>query len=314
MMNDTTFPIPGPPGLPLIGNINDIDPNASIPDFERFANQYGEIYRLRFVNQHIIVTSKHYLVDDACDEKRFKKVPGNVLAEIRNGVHDGLFTAATEEPNWGVAHRVLMPAFGTLSIRNMFEEMHDIASQLVLKWARQGPSAKIPLTQDFTRLTLDSIALCSMGFRFNSYYADELHPFVKAMSNFLLESGRRIQRVPLTSSILHRGSEIQYNRDIAVMRETAEAVLRERITEGHKGRNDLLTAMLNGKDPKTGQRMSESSIIDNLITFLIAGHETTSGMLSYAVVSVLSMRFKPGCHSPLASKSQLFNPGPSLEY
>ena len=37
--------------------------------------------------------------------------------------------------------------------------MLDIGSQLVSKWARLGPENKIPVTDDFTRLTLDSIAL-----------------------------------------------------------------------------------------------------------------------------------------------------------
>lgn len=38
-------------------------------------------------------------------------------------------------------------------------EMYDIASQLVLKWERFGPHHDIKVTDDFTRLTLDSIAL-----------------------------------------------------------------------------------------------------------------------------------------------------------
>lgn len=37
--------------------------------------------------------------------------------------------------------------------------MLDIGSQLVSKWARYGPENKIHVTDDFTRLTLDSIAL-----------------------------------------------------------------------------------------------------------------------------------------------------------
>jgi hypothetical protein len=37
--------------------------------------------------------------------------------------------------------------------------MLDIGSQLVAKWARYGPTYKIHTTDDFTRLTLDSIAL-----------------------------------------------------------------------------------------------------------------------------------------------------------
>jgi cytochrome P450/NADPH-cytochrome P450 reductase len=44
------------------------------------------------------------------------------LREIRNGVHDGLFTADYPgEENWEIAHRVLIPAFGPLVIRSMYE-------------------------------------------------------------------------------------------------------------------------------------------------------------------------------------------------
>jgi cytochrome P450 / NADPH-cytochrome P450 reductase len=81
------------------------------------------------------------------------------LKEIRNAVEDGLFTAFPGEHNWEVAHRVLMPAFGPLSIRGMFDEMKDVAGQLTAKWARFGGKEKINVTDDFTRLTLDSIAL-----------------------------------------------------------------------------------------------------------------------------------------------------------
>lgn len=98
-------------------------------------------------------------MNEICDEKRFTKKVSGALNEIRNAVEDGLFTAHFGEHNWEIAHRTLVPAFGPLSIREMFDEMHDIASQLVVKWARFGPSQKINVTEDFTRLTLDSIAL-----------------------------------------------------------------------------------------------------------------------------------------------------------
>lgn len=63
--------------------------------------------------------------------------------------------------------------------------MCDIATQLVMKWARQGPKALILATNDFTRLTLDTIALCAMGTCFNSFYNEEMHPFVEAMLGLL---------------------------------------------------------------------------------------------------------------------------------
>lgn len=205
--------------------------------------------------------------------------------EVRNGVHDGLFTAREGEENWGIAHRILMPAFGPLSIRSMFDEMHDIASQLALKWARYGPDEPISVTDDFTRLTLDTLALCSMGYRFNSYYSPTLHPFIEAMADFLTESGRRTQRLPLPS-FLYRSQDEKYMADIEVLRQTARSVLDAR-KAGKTDRKDLLSAMLSGVDPKTGKHMTDDSIMDNLITFLIAGHETTSGLLSFAFYELL---------------------------
>ena len=164
----------------------------------------------------------------------------------------------------------------------MFDGMYDIASQLTMKWARHGKSTPIMVTEDFTRLTLDTIALCAMDFRFNSYYKDELHPFVAAMSNFLLETGNRARRLPLPS-IFYRGKDRRFFSDIEVLRQTADEVLQARKAEGDLDqRKDLLSAMLDGVDPRTGQKISDQSILDNLITFLIAGHETTSGLLSFA--------------------------------
>lgn len=167
----------------------------------------------------------------------------------------------------------------------MFDEMHDVATQMAMKWARHGSSTPIMVTEDFTRLALDTIALCAMDFRFNSYYREELHPFVKAMGDALTECGNRDRR-PAFANYFFRGTEQKFFADIELLRKTAGEVLQAR-KENPSDRKDLLSAMLNGVDTKTGQKMTDSSIIDNLITFLIAGHETTSGMLSFAFHELL---------------------------
>ena len=56
--------------------------------------------------------------------------------------------------------------------------MVDIADQLLLKWERLNPGEPVDVTADMTRLTLDTIALCGFGYRFNSFYRDTQHPFV----------------------------------------------------------------------------------------------------------------------------------------
>ncbi|KAI1438985.1 bifunctional P-450:NADPH-P450 reductase [Xylaria sp. CBS 124048] len=308
-----TTPIPSPPGLPIVGNATQIDPNTPRRTYLDWAEKYGEVYRMNLPNRTTVMACSHRLVDELFDETRFVKIPSGPLNEIRHGVHDGLFTARPGEEAWGIAHRILMPAyvfsaiyairdssqivsttwsrvqsermFGPLSIRGMFDEMHDIAAQMALKFARHGPNHPIETADDFTRLALDTIALCSMGYRFNSFYAKELHPFIQAMGGFLTESGKRPNRV--LPSFFYRNEDIEYWDDIDVLRRTAQEVLDARKANPNSTRKDLLSAMLAGVDAKTGKKMSDSSIIDNLITFLIAGHETTSGTLSFAFYRML---------------------------
>ncbi|KAJ9314762.1 hypothetical protein DTO271D3_5008 [Paecilomyces variotii] len=273
-------PIPGPIGMPLLGNIYDIDAETPLNSLERLADTYGPIYRLSIYGTTRVFLSSHALVDEVCGEERFTKSVFGGLKEIRNGVHDGLFTANyPEEENWEIAHRVLVPAFGPLSIRGMFDEMYDIASQLIMKWARQGPKTPIIVTDDFTRLTLDTIALCAMGTRFNSYYHEEMHPFVDAMLTLLTGSGRRARRPALINN-LPTSENTQYWNDIEFLKKVAKELVDDR-RANPEDKKDLLNAMILGKDPKTGKGLTDDSIINNMITFLIAGHETTSGLLSF---------------------------------
>lgn len=118
----------------------------------------GPIFKLSMFGRERFFACSVGLVDELCDEKRFCKSVSGALEQVRNGIGDGLFTAHQGNHNWGVAHRTLVPAFGPIGIKDMFDEMYDIATQLVSKWARMG-DVPINVTDDYTRLTLDSIAL-----------------------------------------------------------------------------------------------------------------------------------------------------------
>jgi cytochrome P450/NADPH-cytochrome P450 reductase len=251
--------IPGPPGLPIIGNVSDIDPENPIKSLMTISAKYGPIWRFSLAGKERVVIGSQALMNEVCDEEHFSKIVAAALEQVRNGIHDGLFTAYGEqEKNWGIAHRVLMPQLGPLSIRNMFSEMHDIASQLVMKWARHGPEHSIQVVDDFTRLTLDTIALCAMDYRFNSYYYQKMHPFVDAMSDFLKVSGDRARRDPI-SQMFYRAETAKYWEDIELLRKTSMEVIKTR-RENPTDKKDLLNGMLSGVDPKTGEKMSVSEI------------------------------------------------------
>ncbi|KAJ5183808.1 Oxidoreductase FAD/NAD(P)-binding [Penicillium capsulatum] len=278
-------PIPGPPGIPFVGNIWDVDPQTPLLSMDRLAETYGPIFKMTVLGKTRVIISSRDLLDEVCDEERFTKTITAGLSEVRNSSHDGLFTARYGEHNWHLAHRILVPAFGPLAIRDMFDDMYDIATQLAMKWARQGPKVSIEAADDFTRLTLDTLALSTMGTRFNSFYTEKTHPFVDAMAGVLQGSGIRARRSRLANS-LPTSQNTQYWLDIDHMRKFAEGLLEER-RQSPVDQRDILNVMINGRDPQTGEGLSDFSIVNNMMTFLVAGHETTSGALSFLMYYLL---------------------------
>ncbi|KAJ5215187.1 P450 monooxygenase [Penicillium citrinum] len=270
-------PIPSPRGYPLLGNVFDIDPEKPNQSLARLFDIHGPIIRLRLPRERIYV-SNYELAKELFDENRFEKAVIGPLAEVRELAGDGLFTAYPGEHNWELAHRLLMPAFGPLAIKSMFAEMQDIVAQMVLKWARNGPEGHIDVPGDFTRLTLDSIAICAMGNRFNSFYHDDQHEFVKSMVNILAECFNRSRR-PLPHTFFSPKDRL-FREEIDKLFDVAQQLLDAR-RKHPTNKKDLLNAMINNKDPKTGESLDDTTIVRNMITFLIAGHETTSGLLSF---------------------------------
>jgi cytochrome P450 / NADPH-cytochrome P450 reductase len=176
-----------------------------------------------------------------------------------------------------------MPAFGPIGTRGMFDQMLDIADQMLVRWDRFGPHAVIDVVDDMTRLTLDTLALCAFDMRFNSFYQNEMHPFVGAMVSALREAGARGRRPQIANRLLLR-TRRAYEDAIRLMHEIADGVVAERRRDpAALQKKDLLAIMMQGRDPVSGAGLSDENIRFQLVTFLIAGHETTSGLLSFAL-------------------------------
>ncbi|RGP80297.1 putative bifunctional p-450:nadph-p450 reductase [Fusarium longipes] len=278
--------IPGPKGLPVLGNLLDLDLDDSLTSLINIGQKYAPIFSLEIAGHREVMICSRDLLDEVCDETRFHKLVTGGVDKLRPLGGNGLFTAQHDNHEWGIAHRILMPLFGPLKIREMFDDMQDISEQLCLKWARLGPSATIDAANDFTRLTLDTIALCTMGYRFNSFYSsDKMHPFVDSMVAALIDADKQAMFPDFIGACRVKALSA-FRKHAAIMKGTCDDLIKERRKNPIQG-TDLLTAMMEGTDPKTGERMSDNLIVENLITFLIAGHETTSGLLSFAFYYLL---------------------------
>ncbi|MCM3269730.1 bifunctional cytochrome P450/NADPH--P450 reductase [Paenibacillus elgii] len=282
---ENLMPIPQPKTYGVLGNIPLIDKDSPTLSFCKLADEYGPIFRFEALGRSVYIISGPELVGDVCDESRFDKAIGHLL-KVRDFAGDGLFTSITEEPNWKKAHAILMPSFSLQAMKGYHDMMVDIAVQLVQKWARLNPDESIDVPDDMTRLTLDTIGLCGFNYRFNSYYRETPNPFIVSMVRSLDEAMHYGNRLPIQNMLMVK-TKRQYEQDIQSMFSLVDKIIAERKAKGDQGETDLLARMLTAKDPETGQQLDDQNIRYQIITFLIAGHETTSGLLSFTIYFLL---------------------------
>jgi len=114
--------IPGPRALPILGNMLDMrNEEGTLKALENLADIYGEVYKLSLGGKNIVCVSSAELLKVFTDEKQFVKTPPTAL-DNSSGPRS-LFLARSDDEDWGQAHRILMPAFGPLSVEGMFDGM-----------------------------------------------------------------------------------------------------------------------------------------------------------------------------------------------
>src|SRR5436309_2584377 len=280
-------PIPHPPMKPVVGNMLSLDATAPGRQRARLAKELRPIFWLDMMGAPIVIVSGHDLVDELSDEKRFDKAVRGPLRRVRTVAGDGLFTADTSEPNWSKAHNILLQPFGNRAMQSYHPSMVDIAEQLVKKWERLNADDEIDVVHDMTALTLDTIGLCGFDYRFNSFYRQDYHPFVASLVRSL-ETIMMIRGLPLENLWMQKRRR-DLAGDVAFMNKMVDEIVAERRKnpEAAADKKDMLGAMMTGVDRSTGEQLDDVNIRYQINTFLIAGHETTSGLLSCALYALL---------------------------
>ena len=279
--------IPEPKKQPFIGNVLSIDANNPLQGLMEMTHDLGPIFRLDMMGTPIVIASGADIVEELCDENRFDKAVRGALRKVRAIGGDGLFTANTTDPNWQKAHNILLPAFSGQAMKNYMPMMQDVASQLVTKWERMNIDDEIDVVHDMTAVALDTIGICGFDYRFNSFYRRDYHPFIDAL-NRTLETCMMQRGLPFEETLLRRRLS-QMEEDVEFMNALVDQIIRERRRGvGDTSQNDLLNYMLAGVDKTTGESLSDENIRYQINTFLIAGHETTSGLMSFTLYYLMN--------------------------
>ena len=284
MRNDwsgQTFPHP-PGRKPVVGDVLGADVGAPLQSTMRRAEGLGPIFELHVFDQKFVFVTGAELAAELADESRFVKSLSPALVALREFVGEGLFTAYNDETNWALAHDLLRPAFTKGAMQRYHPVMLAAAQELFDTWdVREEP---IDVSADMTKLTMETISRTAFSTDFGSFSRTEPHPFIPAMIA-ALQAGQRkgsLNAMPGAGLMAKRIDKKNAHHQ-AYVDSLLDGIIAERRSAGTVDESDLLGIMLHTPHPETGQRLDDLNIRHQILTFLVAGHETTSGALSFAL-------------------------------
>ncbi|WP_083450250.1 cytochrome P450 [Luteipulveratus mongoliensis] len=275
--------LPHPDGRrPVIGDLLTVRPPRPFQNLLAAGENLGPLFEIKLARQKMVFVQDAALAQELCDETRFeKKLPPGLVA-LRENAGDGLFTAYSDEKNWWLAHDLLKPAFTRSAMQSYHGTMNAVCSELISFWDKA--SGPVDVSPTLTKMTLETIGQTSFSTTFDSFTTSEEHPFVTAMVQSLRRGQRRgaLSAVPGGKLLLRRGAkEFQQHRDF--VDSMLDDIIRARIASGDTSTDDLLGLMLHSAHEKSGDKLDPLNIRYQINTFLVAGHETTSGALSFAL-------------------------------
>jgi cytochrome P450 len=199
-----------------------------------------------------------------------------MLRALAPAFGSGVLTA--DGPHWREQRRTAVPMFRPDRVRSFVPAMARAALATRTRWREAGPAeGERDILREMMRTTFDVIVATMV-----SGDSDlEVGPFGRAMDAYLGQTSWKIAlemlRAPAWTP--HPGSRAGAAAVRYLRGEVARTIARRR-ARGEPG-GDLLGLLLQAQDPETGQPLPDASIVDNLLTFVSAGHETTALALAW---------------------------------
>ena len=261
----------GPKGPPILGQLLAFrrDP---LEFLSRIAREYpGDVVRFRPGPRDSYLLKDPELVKEVLVTRQhdFRKSRGLEWAKLFLG--EGLLTS--EGDFHTRQRRLAQPAFHRQRIGGYAD---DMVQRTVAARDRWSEGQVLDVDGEMMRLTLGVV--CSTLFGTDVASADEvredLATIIELFPRFSLPLFGLIQKLPLPSNA-------RFDRALARMDALVYRIIAERQRDP-SDRGDLLSMLLLARDEEGGGRMSDRQLRDEVITLLLAGHETTSNALTWA--------------------------------
>jgi cytochrome P450 len=223
---------------------------------------------------------RHVMVDNAANYHK-----GRLQRRVLLALGDGLLTA--EDGDWRVQRRALAPLFTPRLVEGFSTAMGEAAKNLLKRWQSEPPDRTLDITGEMSRVTLEVLERTI----FPEGLGREFGEFVRAVKLYAETFGRvdplDVLGFPDWVPRLRRRSA---QPALAFFVQVVDAMIAARRTsagpkagEDDRSGRDLLTLLVAASDPVTGTGLSEAQVRANIVTFIAAGHETTSNTLTWAL-------------------------------
>lgn len=261
--------IPEPAGLPLIGNTASYlrDPFGFLADCSR----RGRIVRLNFLGQTVYQLNDPEDIEQVLvhDNQRFGK--GELLQRVLGSINEnGLLV--TEGDQWRRQRTLIDPSFHPDRIAEYSTTMTRMTERMANRWD-DGDVRDVH--EEMMQLTLEIVANALFGIDIRRQTTD----IGEALDIIMTQSENAF--VDLVPRWLPTPGNRRFQDAVSHVEAIVETIIDER--RSNPG-NDVVSALLAG-DEEHGQ-LSEEQIRDQVMTLLLAGHETTALALSFALLSL----------------------------
>jgi cytochrome P450 len=260
--------VPGPRGLPLLGDVLAFRADR-LAFLTRLARDHGDVATFRIGPYRVWQLAHPEQVRDVlvANAARFRKGP--VLQRARLVLGDGLLTAEGDQHRRD--RRLLQPAFSSRRVAGYADAMVDRAERAARSWE---PDVPFDLHAATVRITLASAGATLLGTEVEDdvdLVASAIEDLLSAYKLAFVPFGWRLQRLPL-------GPMRRLQRGRASLHRLVDRMIERRRREAVDG-GDLLSALVVGE---TSGDLDPHELRDQVVTLLLAGHETTANALAFA--------------------------------
>jgi len=277
--------LPGPKGLPVLGNLLQIDLHKLHSILEEWSDIYGDMYKFKIANKTVVAISDPTLIQNILRDRpqTYRRVSSIERVARELGIH-GVFSAEREQ--WQRQRLLTMQAFKPDYLRRFFPDMLKITERLKNRWSKIADSGQsIDVQQDWMRFTVDITTNFAFGYDIN-LLEQENDSFQRHLERLLPAFNRRANAPFPYWHFVKLPSDRAMEKSLAVVKETIHEFVQqnrqrlEQQPEVAMQPANFLEALLLAHD-EDGARLSETEIQGNIITILLAGEDTTAHTLSW---------------------------------